>query len=99
MPSHAVLLKSYGWPTIMILLVILTQRRQTESDPPRRQDRPEELEAADVHVLRIRPKCVAVPVPSKYQPIARRREGVTTADVEDNEWAAVSEISSIVRRA
>ena len=33
----------------MILLVILTQRR--ESEPPRRQDRPEELEAADVHVL------------------------------------------------
>ena len=28
------------------------QRRETESDPPRRQDRPEDLEAADVHVLR-----------------------------------------------
>ena len=27
------------------------QRRETESDPPRRQDRPEDLEAADVHVL------------------------------------------------
>ena len=39
-------------PTIMILLVILTQRREAESDPPRRQDRPEDLEAADVHVLR-----------------------------------------------
>ena len=33
----------------MILLVILTQRREAESDPPRRQDRPEDLEAADVH--------------------------------------------------
>ena len=40
-------------PTIMILLVILTQRLETESDPPRRQDRPEDLEAADVHVLHV----------------------------------------------
>ena len=38
----------------MILLVILTtQRRETESEPPRRQDRPEDLEAADVHVLHV----------------------------------------------
>ena len=44
----------YGRPTIMILLVILTQRRETESDPPRRQDRPEYLEAADVHALLLR---------------------------------------------
>ena len=35
----------------MILLVILTQRRENESEPPRRQDRSEDLEAADVHVL------------------------------------------------
>ena len=35
----------------MILLVTLTQRRETESEPPRRQDRPEDLEAADVAIV------------------------------------------------
>ena len=81
----------------MEFLVIPTQRRETESEPPRRQDRPEDLEAADVHVLRAR--IFAVPFASQPQPKARGREGVTAVDVEDNEWAAVSEISSIVRRA
>ena len=42
----------------MEFLVIPTQRRETESEPPRRQDRPEDLEAADVHVSHIR--CIAI---------------------------------------
>ena len=64
----------------MILLVILTQRLETESDPPRRQDRPEDLEAADVHVLRVR--LFAVPFASQPQPKARGREGVTRPEQE-----------------
>jgi len=53
MPSVLLGASSKGASTIMILLVILTQRRETESEPPRRQDRPEDLEAADVHVLHV----------------------------------------------
>ena len=57
----------------MILLVILTQRRETESEPPRRQDRPEDLEAADVHALPVRSA-------SDSKAKARGREGDATAD-------------------
>ena len=42
----------------------LTQR--LESEPPRRQDRPEDLEAADVHALQVR--LFAVPFASQPQP-------------------------------
>ena len=64
----------------MILLVILTQRRETESKPPRRQDRAEDLEAADVHVLRVR--LFAAPFASQPQPKAGGREGITAVDRE-----------------